>query len=83
MGKLLNTFSKVQNSLRVFHALRKVSVDAIREALHEAEQDLSALQAMAAREPGFCSPDGVGIHDLVAAKIARIQELRADLHGDC
>jgi hypothetical protein len=74
---------KGRPQLRVVKSIRKVSVDAIRAALHEAEDDLEGLKALKTASPGYDFGDGTDITDRIAAKMRRIEELKRDLHGDC
>ena len=81
MGKLLGNFAEVRNTVRVFLALRKVSMDAIRQALHEAEDDLAALKTIKKLSPDYTTREGLTIDEQIAAKAQRIRELYADLQG--
>jgi hypothetical protein len=76
-------FAKFRNALRVVTAVRRVTMDANREALHEAENDLDALKALKMHSSDFVSKDGQTVDELIAAKLHRIQDLRHDLHEDC
>jgi len=82
MGKVVS-IGKAKPALRVVRTIRKVSVDAIRKALYEAEDDLESLKALKKAEPHYNFGDGTDIDDRIAAKQARITELKTDLHGDC
>jgi hypothetical protein len=50
--------------------------------LHEAENDLDALQALKMHSSDFVSKDGQTLDDLIAAKLQKVQELRRDLGED-
>jgi len=83
MGELINGFAKFRNTLRVFRMIRKISMDAIREALEDAERDLDTLNVVKALSPDYRYADGSTVNDRIEAKMARIQDLKADLMGNC
>jgi hypothetical protein len=82
MGELVKTFARFRNSLRVFLAIRRISMDAIREAIEEAERDLAALVLLKSFSPNYIL-HGQMIDDQIASKRNRVQELKNDLMGDC
>jgi hypothetical protein len=82
MGKLVN-IAKGQNTLHVVKTIRKVSVDAIRAAIEEAERDLDTIKVVKSLAPDYLYEDGTTVNERYAEKLKRIQELKTDLHGDC
>jgi len=83
MGALVDRFSKFRHTLRVVLAVKKVSMDATRQALEVEEQNLAALRLIKVMSPGYIYPNGDTVAIRIAARVARIQELKTDLMGDC
>jgi len=82
VGKLVN-IARHRPALRVVTAIRRVNVDAIRQAIEEAEKDLDTLKVIKDLTPDYIFEDQSTISDRLAAKMARLQELKRDLLGDC
>lgn len=58
-------------------------MDAVREALYRAEEDLSVAQELQKIAPRWVSPEGQTIGEIVAARQQRVRELWLDLYGEC
>ena len=72
---VIDKFSKVRNSLRVFGRIKAVAADALQRELEEAEKDLSALQTIKTFNPNY-TLYGRTIDQQISAALGRIQELR-------
>ncbi len=61
----------------------KIVMDATRKALHDAEIELALMLEVRRLNPDYVDEDGDTIDTLIFAQTQKVQELRADLHGNC